>query len=337
MDTTAVLQVDFVENFSTFWQDEVQSAHWHKEQVTVFTAALWQNKECKSAVVISDDLNHCKESVLVFVETLLTNLLQDDIKVVHIWSDGPSSQFKNRFVAAALPWLEKQCKVKIDWNFFAASHGKGPVDVSGGTIKRMASTEIIKRRAIINDAKSFLGRVKNLSKINVSFKTAREVQNRVGIPELADAISCAPSLPGIYSAHYFKNSCGSVDMRSYTFASYQVNGQPVVGPVSPEINPLSPVDQSTISIQCGSFVIVPYEFATSSRSLVMKKVLAFVTKSSGAILEVQYAKPISRRRVKMTPEDKGVVNKNDVLSVLTCPILKRGVYEFDKELDIDML
>ena len=28
---TAVLQVDFAENFSTLWQDEVQSAYWHKK------------------------------------------------------------------------------------------------------------------------------------------------------------------------------------------------------------------------------------------------------------------------------------------------------------------
>ena len=37
---TAVLQMDVAKNFSTLWQDEVQSAHWHKKQVTVFTAAL---------------------------------------------------------------------------------------------------------------------------------------------------------------------------------------------------------------------------------------------------------------------------------------------------------
>ena len=29
-DSTAVLQTDFAENYSTFWQDEVQSAHWQK-------------------------------------------------------------------------------------------------------------------------------------------------------------------------------------------------------------------------------------------------------------------------------------------------------------------
>ena len=39
---TAVPQIDFAENYSTFYLDEVQSAHWAKTQTTIFTAALWQ-------------------------------------------------------------------------------------------------------------------------------------------------------------------------------------------------------------------------------------------------------------------------------------------------------
>ena len=35
-DSVGVLQVDFSENFSTFWQDEVQSAHWNKKKITIF-------------------------------------------------------------------------------------------------------------------------------------------------------------------------------------------------------------------------------------------------------------------------------------------------------------
>ena len=37
---TAVLQVDFPENFSNLWQDKVQSPHWNKKQVTVFTSVV---------------------------------------------------------------------------------------------------------------------------------------------------------------------------------------------------------------------------------------------------------------------------------------------------------
>ena len=40
-DSLGVLQVDFSENFSTFWQDEVQSAHWNKKQITIFSSYFW--------------------------------------------------------------------------------------------------------------------------------------------------------------------------------------------------------------------------------------------------------------------------------------------------------
>ena len=62
-DSTAVLQIVFAKIFSTLWQGEVQSASWHKNQITAFTAALWQSVICTSAVVVSDDHSH---SVIVF-------------------------------------------------------------------------------------------------------------------------------------------------------------------------------------------------------------------------------------------------------------------------------
>ena len=67
-DSTAVLQIVFAKIYSTFWQDEVQSASWHKNQITVFTAAIWQSVICTSAVVVSDDRNH---SVIVFTANLV--------------------------------------------------------------------------------------------------------------------------------------------------------------------------------------------------------------------------------------------------------------------------
>ena len=63
-DSTAVLNIDFAENYSTFWQDKVQLAHWHKNQITVFIAALWQ-----SVVVpwpwLSDNHSHSRDRDIV--------------------------------------------------------------------------------------------------------------------------------------------------------------------------------------------------------------------------------------------------------------------------------
>ena len=134
-DSTAVLQIDFAENYSIFWQDKVQSALWHKNQITVFTAAFWHSVGCNSAVVVSDDRSHSRDCIIVFLEHIIKQLLNENITALHIWSDGPSSQFKNRYIAATLSWLQNECSTGMTRHFFASSHGKGPVDVIGGAIK----------------------------------------------------------------------------------------------------------------------------------------------------------------------------------------------------------
>ncbi|XP_065665666.1 uncharacterized protein LOC136087088 [Hydra vulgaris] len=176
---TAVLQVDFAENFSTLWQDEVQSAHWHKKQVTVFTAVFWYQNSCSSAVIVSDDLSHSKESILVFVHNLLSKYIESSVKILQVWTDRPSNQFKNRFIASAIPWLEEQHDLKLFWNFFAASHGKGPVDAIGGTVKRLATQKIIQRKFIITDAITFHEAVKNETNFNVYFVSMEDVINTI--------------------------------------------------------------------------------------------------------------------------------------------------------------
>ena len=45
------------------------------------------------------------------METLISNLLSVNVSLLHIWNDGPSSQFKNKFIAnAIIILLEKYSK-----------------------------------------------------------------------------------------------------------------------------------------------------------------------------------------------------------------------------------
>ena len=54
-----------------------------------------------------------------------------------------------------------------------------------------------------------------------------------------------------------------------------------------------------------------------------------------APVEVQYANAISKRRVKIASADKGQIGCKDIVRLLPYPALKRGVYEFEEDLDID--
>ncbi|CAF1620097.1 unnamed protein product, partial [Didymodactylos carnosus] len=54
-----------------------------------------------------------------------------------VYTDGAASQFKQRYLFQNLTRTVAEHALKLSWNFFATSHGKGVVDAIGGTVKRM--------------------------------------------------------------------------------------------------------------------------------------------------------------------------------------------------------
>ena len=134
-----VLQVDFSEIATLACQNEIQSVHWQHSQATIFTAHAWINtQERESIVIISDDLEHTKLSIYAFISKVLSLLREKyrDFHQVDIFSDGPSSQFKQRFLFSNLHLWGKRFHCEVHWHFFATSHGKGIIDGLGGTVKR---------------------------------------------------------------------------------------------------------------------------------------------------------------------------------------------------------
>ncbi|KAI6647814.1 hypothetical protein LOD99_8529 [Oopsacas minuta] len=65
----AMMQIVFSGNFNTTWQDEIQSAHWSKTQVTILTAVYWHDDTSRSAIIVSDDIAYTKDSSLSFLTT----------------------------------------------------------------------------------------------------------------------------------------------------------------------------------------------------------------------------------------------------------------------------
>ena len=52
---------------------------------------------------------------------------------------------KNQFTAESIKWLIKVHKIEIIWNFLAKSHGKGPADTVGGTVKQKVAAKRMQR------------------------------------------------------------------------------------------------------------------------------------------------------------------------------------------------
>lgn len=139
------MQIDFAENFALTAQDEIQSAHWHHEQVTVFTGMAWlSDKQVYSFAIISNYLSHDKYSVFVFIKNIVSWIGQKHVlKSLVIFSDGCAGQFKNRYTLSTLCFLPEELDIpEITWSFFATSHGKGAVDGVGANVKRKVGPTI---------------------------------------------------------------------------------------------------------------------------------------------------------------------------------------------------
>ena len=85
----AVLHKDYSENFVIRQQDEMMSAHWISEGVTLFTAIISRSSGSTSYVVISDALSHDKYGVYAYNAAILADANKDDeINTLHVFTDG---------------------------------------------------------------------------------------------------------------------------------------------------------------------------------------------------------------------------------------------------------
>ena len=99
-----IIHEDFADNFQLKHQNEIMAAHWSNESVTIFTAvAYFRNTkegaiEHASVAVISDEMSHENSTIYTFNSAIIDFLKKvTTITKVHYWSDGPSSEFKNKY------------------------------------------------------------------------------------------------------------------------------------------------------------------------------------------------------------------------------------------------
>ena len=198
-----VIQVDFAENYAIIQQDEIQSAHWSHDQVSIFTACAYiGDDQVKSFAIVTDDLVHGKYQVATFLDYLIKNLKDTcpRLESVAFFSDGAASQFKNKYLFENISYYKETYKlVHVGWNFFATSHGKGSVDGIGGLVKRVVFSAC-KRGAFVNNAQSFAAEAaKHVNKINVVFIPSREIED--GKDVLTTRWENVKTLPNTQSTH----------------------------------------------------------------------------------------------------------------------------------------
>jgi len=152
MKNECIVICDFSENYAFVLQNSVQGVHWNNDQATIHPFSIYYKDnedevKVKSFVSISECLHHNTIVVHLFqkqlVEFIKTNLKGVD-KIIY-FSDGASAQYKNKKNFINITHHLQDFGIAAEWHFFPTSHGKGPCDGIGGTLKRLAARASLQR------------------------------------------------------------------------------------------------------------------------------------------------------------------------------------------------
>ena len=95
-------------------------------------------------------------------------------------------------------------RIAIKWNYNATSHGKGPIDDLGAVVKRIASNQVLTRKAIINNAEDFYHVVSNNNpNFQISLILSAHIHQRSSELNLHEIFQKLNNVKGISTFHYF--------------------------------------------------------------------------------------------------------------------------------------
>ena len=120
------------------------------------------------------------------------------------FSDGAASQYKNYKNFINLCNHTADFGIKAEWHFFATSHGKGPCDGVGGTVKRLAARASLQRLyndRIMTPRQFFEYGRNNISWINFLYSSKDEW--KIEGCHLEERFHNAIPIPGTQKLHSF--------------------------------------------------------------------------------------------------------------------------------------
>lgn len=209
------LQIDFSENYVAKSYEEIQSMHFgaSKRQISLHTGVAYylkrNNVSHLSFTTVSDNLEHGAHSIWAHLNPILKMIINDNpgLDTIHFFSDGPTSQYRNRFNLYLL--LQQTNKYFptirfISWNYSESGHGKGAMDGVGGSLKRNAD-RFVRQGNDITSAKDFV-RIFNevkVSKTKVILIEDHKIDDLK--KELPQKIPSVPNVMNVHQVTYSKN------------------------------------------------------------------------------------------------------------------------------------
>lgn len=152
-----------------------------------------------------------KRTIFAFLYEVLRRLpnICDPSMEEIFWSDGPASEFKNKFMFCVLRFFAMKYQKTFTWKFFATSHGKGVVDALGGNAKcvvnmqqKAHSDEVV----TCDSAKDFIRIAKKGIKNTLLFEVSADHVNKLNEQyRIFEKAQPVPGIKNIHVIHCYKN------------------------------------------------------------------------------------------------------------------------------------
>lgn len=343
--SSIVIQIDFSENFTFKYQDEIQSAHWASRSCTVYCAVIYYREtpsdevKVASYACISDYMMHDKYSVVVFNDAVLRDFKAHhpaiDVKVINYQSDGCGQHFKQKYMLCYITTIPD---ISVNWHFTATSHGKGAVDGVGGCLKRRLH-ESIKARQLdpssIQELATYAAKMcPNISIVYVSAEMIERVKPELNKTWYIDKPNSIHNIPDTRKAHCFRSVQPyvlSVHTVSGDVEGFQINFKS--GAIS-EIPPAQCLQEEAIEeknsddkLKPGNWILVQYLLSKGKKKKYIAQILTI--NNNEDIFHVKFLRydRMSRKFFWPKVDDKADVDKNQVIKILPEP-------QFDKRLKL---
>lgn len=156
-----------------------------------------------------------------------------DVEEVHIFSDGPSFQFKNKYMVQLLHTFQKNLGARISWHYFATSHRKGAVDGVGGTVKRTVWSAVsTKKVQSVTSAKSFADVAQQFCQSTditlITRKATEKVSKKLNLEKVFEN---AKTVPGISKFHCMEIDPKTRCVRFHLYSLQDTHAKQLVQPL----------------------------------------------------------------------------------------------------------
>ena len=226
-----MVQMDNAENWATSFMEEIQSAFFGKDQLTLHPMVTYHKDEegnllTKSYVGVTIATSHAFPMTLTFLDQLVREVKEQvpDLSHLHIVTDSLTSQYRNRYSCSLLKRAMDLFQIRITWNWLEAGHGKGPCDGVGGAIKGLAD-RVVKSTGSIQTADEFVEQIApQTQKVKLLLAKIPQVTASAEVVKAWDA----PAVHGLMACHQatvkdgklylretscYKNCCMTDDLR----------------------------------------------------------------------------------------------------------------------------